>query len=90
MEFLIIGIATAFNILIIKIKVEKRRYEDALFDGAILIALSMVFGGTYGGMVVATITSAIISVYFMASPPLFFSRLKVIDRIKAELNDLHI
>ena len=81
MEFLIIGLATAFNILVIKIKLERLRYEDAAFDALLLIALSMVFGGTYAGMVVATISSAIISVYFMASPPKFFNKLSL-DRLR--------
>jgi hypothetical protein len=71
MEFLIIGMATAMNVLIIKWKVEKKRYEDAIFDGAVLIGLSLVFSGTYGGLVVATIASAIISLFLIASPPKF-------------------
>jgi len=72
MEFLIIGIATAMNVLVIKWKLEKKRYEDAIFDGGILFGLSYVFGGSYGGLVVATISSAIISIYLIASPPKFF------------------
>jgi hypothetical protein len=71
MEFLIIGMATAMNVLIIKWKLEKKRYEDAGFDAAILVLLSLVFSGTYGGLVVATIASAIISLYLIASPPKF-------------------
>ena len=90
MEFLIIGLATAFNVLVIKVKLEKFRYEDAAFDGLLLIGLSLIFSGTYGGMVVATISSAIISVYFMASPPKFFSQAKVLDRLKKAMDDLRI
>ena len=62
MEFLLIGIATAFNILIIKRKLELKRFEDGAMDAVILITLAGVFGGSYGGLVVATISSAIISV----------------------------
>jgi len=72
MEFLIVGIATAMNVLIIKWKLEKKRYEDAILDGAILFGLAYVFGGSYGGLIVATISSAIISIYLIASPPKFF------------------
>jgi hypothetical protein len=72
--FLLIGLATAFNLLIIKHKLEKHRYEDGIIDMSILLVLTLVFGGSYGGLVVATITSAIISLYFLASPPRFFTR----------------
>ncbi len=70
------------NILIIKWKAEKKRYEDAIFDAAILVLLSWVFSGSYGGLVVATISSAIISLYLIASPPKFF-----IGSLKGILSD---
>ena len=73
MEFLIIGIAVAFNFLIIKEKLQRGRYEDGIFDLALLALLTMVFSGTYGALVVGTIASAFISLYFMISPPTFFS-----------------
>ena len=71
MEAVIIGLVTAFNVLVIKWKLEKARYEDAVLDFALLLGLSYVFAGTYAGMVVATITSLVISIYFMISPPVF-------------------
>ena len=71
MEFLIIGVATAFNFIVLKIKVEKERYGDAFLDAATLVILSYIFGGSYSGMVVATVASAIISVYLYNSPPKF-------------------
>lgn len=73
MEAVIIGLVTAFNVLVIKWKLEKARYEDAVLDFVILLGLSYVFAGTYAGMVVATITSLVISIYFMISPPLFIT-----------------
>lgn len=73
MEFLIIGIAVAFNFLVIKEKLEKRRYEDGILDLSILGLLTVVFAGTYGGLVVGTIASALISLYFLVRPPTFFS-----------------
>jgi len=69
MEFLIIGIATAFNFIVLKMKVEQKRYEDATLDFITLVILSFIFGGSYAGMVVATVASAIISVYLYVSPP---------------------
>lgn len=73
MEAVIIGLVTAFNVLVIKWKLEKARYEDAVLDFVILLGLSYVFAGTYAGMVVATVTSLVISIYFMISPPLFIT-----------------
>jgi hypothetical protein len=74
-EALIIGIATAFNFIVIKWKLEHKRYEDATFDILIIFLLSVIFGGTLGGMIVAMVASAIISLYFLVSPPKFLSGL---------------
>ena len=71
MEALLIGIATAFNALIIKWKVEKLRYEDAALDVLVLVVLASLFSGSMGGMVIATISSFIVSIYLLASPPKF-------------------
>ena len=71
MEALLIALATAFNVLIIKWKIEKTRYEDAALDFAVLVALASLFSGSMGGMVIATITSFIVSIYLLASPPKF-------------------
>ena len=69
MMALIMGIATAFNILIIFKKIEKKRHQDAFFDASLLIILTIVFGGSLGGMMVATVASAIISFYFLFNAP---------------------
>ena len=71
MEYLIIGIAVAFNILIIKTKLGRKRYEDAALDTAVLVGLSIVFGGSFAGLVASTIASAIVSIFFLISPPKF-------------------
>jgi hypothetical protein len=73
MEFIIIGLAVAFNIIIIKTKIEKGRKEDAFFDACCLVAITMVFSGSFGGLVVGTIASAFISFYLLASPPTFLN-----------------
>lgn len=71
MELLLIGIVTAFNLIIIKIKVEKARYGDTSLDIFTLFLLGVAFAGTYAGLVVATIASAIISLYLLAFLPKF-------------------
>ena len=67
--FFIIGIATAFNCLVIKYKFEKQRWADGTLDATLLVVLSLLFMGSFGGLVVATIASAIISVYLYFVPP---------------------
>ena len=73
MEFLILGIIVALNFIIIKMKLDRKRYEDALFDGALLGLITMVFAGSFAGLVVGTVASLLISLYLYASPPTFFS-----------------
>ena len=73
MEFLIIGIAVAANIIIIKMKFDRKRYEDGIFDSLLLGLITIIFGGSYAGLVVGTIASCFISLYLFASPPTFFS-----------------
>jgi hypothetical protein len=77
LEALLIGIATSFNFLVIKWKLEKHRYEDAALDFAILAILASVFGGSLGGMVIATIASFIVSLYLIASPPKFLNSIDI-------------
>jgi len=69
MEFLIIGVVVAFNMLVIYIKVKAKRFADAVLDFLMLLILSFIFGGTYSGLVVATVASFIISIYLFISPP---------------------
>lgn len=69
--YLIMGLAAAFNILVIKWKIEHSRYADSALDGAVLLVFAFVFGGTLGGMVIATVGSAIVSLYLLAFPPKF-------------------
>ena len=69
MEFTIIGIAVFFNLAIIKWKIDKERYLDAGLDFAALVAITIFFSGSYSGLVVGTIASALFSVYLLISPP---------------------
>ena len=85
MEFIVIGLAVAFNCIIIKEKFQRGRTEDGTFDLILLVVITLVFSGTYGALVVGTIASAFISIYFMASPPTFFINLRIGDKIKKKL-----
>ncbi len=65
----IAAVATAANILILKIKIEKERYSDALLDGLIFIALGFAFMGTITGLQIAVIASSLVSLYLWFFPP---------------------
>ena len=69
MELLIIGIVVAFNFLVIYAKASNKRFLDAGLDFILLSVLSVLFGGSYAGLVVATVASAIISLYLLVKPP---------------------
>ena len=71
LAYLIIGIATAFNILVIKFKLERKRYADGIFDAICLVLLAGVMGGSLGGLIIGTIASACISISLFFNPPKF-------------------
>lgn len=73
--FIVIGVVTALNIMFVKMKLNRARYEDAALDVAILLGLAFIFSGSFGGLVVATVTSLVISIYLFFSPPTLFTKL---------------
>ena len=84
-QVLIIGGAVAFNVLIIKHKLEKFRYADAALDTAVLFVLAILFAGSLGGLQVATVASAIVSIYLWYNPPRQFFKLKINPKNKFKL-----
>lgn len=69
MEFLIIGIVVAANIVFVFFKFDKGRAPEAVMDLFLLIVVTIVFSGSYGALVVGTIASLLISIYLYAKPP---------------------
>ena len=69
MELALLGIATAFNFIVLKMKIESKRYGDATLDIIAILILSFIFGGTLGGMMIAMVASAVISLYLYFYPP---------------------
>ena len=57
MNGLVIGLAAAFNFIVILLKWRYKRYFDAILDTFILFSLTLMFAGTEAGMVIATIAS---------------------------------
>lgn len=88
MEFIIIGVVTAFNLLVIIKKVNKKRFEDAILDSFLFVTVVVLFSGSYAGMVVAMIASLIISLYLYKNPPKFFSAALRDQKNKNKLADL--
>lgn len=71
MLILLIGVATAFNIIILMIKFKAERYIDGLLDLALLIILAKMAGDTITGLATAMVASMVISLYLLAFPPKF-------------------
>jgi len=82
MGYVVIGIVTAVNMIVVLMKVKRGRYEDAIFDVSLLTVVAILFSGSYGGMVVSMIASMIISIYLFANPPAFFGAFLRRDEVK--------
>ena len=68
MEFILVGVAILVNIIFIKWKFDKGKKADAFLDASLLIAVAVLFNGSYGALVAGTIGSAFISLYLYISP----------------------
>jgi hypothetical protein len=88
MEFIIIGIVSAINLIVIVHKFKKGRVEDGIFDSILFTIMASLFSGSYGGMVVAMISSLIISIYLLASPPKFFRNFANRSDVKEAISKL--
>ena len=71
MEILIISIAVFLNFGLLKWKMDHERWADLSVDVAVLAALTFMFGGSMGGMIIALIAGAFMSLYLLVSPPKF-------------------
>ncbi len=71
MEIFIIGLATFFNLVAIKWKLENERYGDAILDISTMGIAAFLFAGTMAGMSAAMIASALMSLYLLKYPPKF-------------------
>lgn len=81
MEFVVIGLAASFNLFIIYLKIEKKKFINAALDVLALVILSSMFGQFAGGMVIATVASAVISLFLMIKNPTLDKTLQD-DKIK--------
>lgn len=68
MGFLLIGIAVAFNFIVIIRKYRLGRYFDSFLDTAILAIICFLFSGTFSALTTGTIASMFVSIYLYFNP----------------------
>lgn len=69
--FLMIGLAVAFNFVVIIRKYRLHRYFDAFIDMTILAIICVLFCGTFSALVTGTIASMFVSFYLYFNPLTF-------------------
>ena len=69
MLLLLIGVITAFNLMIFRLKFSQGRYGDLALDFITFAFLTTFFGHTLGGMTIAMVAGTIISLYLYVFPP---------------------
>jgi hypothetical protein len=57
------------NFGLLKWKADHERWADLTVDVAVLAALSYLFGGTMGGVIIAMCAGAMMSIYLLINPP---------------------
>ena len=64
---LLIGLATAINIIVLYVKIRNGRWEHVIVEIMALVCLSLLFGQTVLGMLVAMVASLSISTWLAIS-----------------------
>lgn len=88
MQFILIGIVSALNLIIIVHKFKKGRTEDGIFDSILFALMASLFAGSYAGMVVSMVASLVISIYLWASPPKFFKAFTQRNDVKKAISEI--
>lgn len=68
MTLIIIGIATAFNFIIIVHKFRTGRIADGILDTVIMAIICRLFIGTFSALTVGMIASMLVSFYLFFNP----------------------
>ena len=85
-----IGLVTALNLIIIKIKWEKERYGDAIMDVSTIAIMNILIGTSVNGAIIAMIASLVISIYLWFFPPSFgFNDENINDSTKEQEQQTH-
>jgi len=75
-ELFVLSIFVILNFIILRIKIDKRRFADTIVDLSVMLFLTFLFNGTYKGMIVAMVSGFVFSVY------LYFYPISLKDYIK--------
>lgn len=65
------GIALAFNILVVLWKFTHNRVGNAIIDGILLAIVAMLFSSSTALLIIGTIGSALVSLYLLVFPVKF-------------------
>lgn len=68
MEYLLIGVAVAINILVVVWKLQSGRAFNGIIDGALLILVAITFSNSLGALIIGTIGSLFVSLYLTVKP----------------------
>ena len=68
MEYLIIGVAVAINILVVVWKLQSGRVFNGIIDGALLVLVAITFSNSLGALIIGTIGSLFVSIYLTVKP----------------------
>jgi len=71
MELAVVSVAVFLNFSLLLWKWNHDRYGDLIVDVCVLVALTYMFGGTQGGMVIALCAGAMMSVFLLFYKPKF-------------------
>ena len=68
LTFIMLGIAVAFNFIVILRKWKLKRYFDSTVDCSILAIICFLFSGTFSALVTGTLASAAVSIWLYFNP----------------------
>jgi uncharacterized membrane protein YczE len=68
MDLIIIGIAVAFNLIIVLRKAQAGQYLNALVDGTLLGLVAVFFSVSTAALIIGTIGSLLVSIYLSFFP----------------------
>jgi hypothetical protein len=67
-ELFILSIFVILNFIILRIKIDKKRFTDSIVDISVMLFLAFIFNGTYKGMIVAMVSGFVFSIYLYFYP----------------------
>jgi len=85
---LLMGFFTFLNFGVIKFKIEKERYGDAILDSIVLVIIGIFFSGSTESLQIGVMASAIMSLYLYVYPPKLTNKQKEILTVDRFVNKI--